>query len=258
MSAKADWNPDAYAAFRSLRLRPALDLLMAVPAGLTGGEIIDLGCGDGAAAGSLGTRFPKRKLIGIDGSPAMLAKARGYDQTVEADIATWAPDSAPALIFSNATLHWLADHATLMPRLAGFLPRFGTLAVQMPRQQMAPSHALMREIGAAMFPDRFDFAGWQPQVAAPAFYHRLLAPLGAVSVWESEYLQRLDPVAEGHPVRHFTQSTAMRPFAEKLSASEAARFVAAYEAELARHYPPEADGSVLFAFRRLFFTLTRA
>jgi len=251
---RSDWDPNAYTRFRGLRLRPALDLLMQVgvpPAG----DVVDLGCGDGAAAASLHVRFPKRRLIGVDASPAMLAQARGYEATVETDIGHWLPALPPALIFSNAALHWLPDHAALMPRLAGLLAPGGTLAVQMPRQYDAPSHRFLRDIAAAMFPDRFDLAGWAAPVHHPTFYHRLLAPLGDVAVWETEYYQHLAPVAAGHPVRAFTSSTALRPYAEKLGPDELPRFLAAYDASLTAAYPVEADGSVLFPFRRLFLTL---
>jgi trans-aconitate 2-methyltransferase len=251
-----DWNPETYARFRGLRLRPALDLLMQIGTPC-GGPVVDLGCGDGAVSASLRARFPKREIVGIDSSAAMLAKARGYDRVIEADIASWAPETPPAVIYSNAALHWLPDHETLMPRLARLLPENGVLAVQMPRQQMAPSHAALREVSAALFPDRFDYSDWQPQVAAPEVYARMLAPFGTVSVWQSEYLQRLPAAHGAHPVRLFTESTAMRPITEKLDPSEAARFIAAYEDALALDYPAEADGSVLFPFRRLFFVLTR-
>ena len=251
-----DWNPETYSRFRGLRLRPALDLLMQIGTPCAG-PVIDLGCGDGAVAAALRSRFPKREIVGIDSSAAMLAKARGYDQLIEADISTWTPDEPPAVIYSNAALHWLPDHAALMPRLAGLLPENGVLAVQMPRQQMAPSHAALREVSARLFPERFDYSGWLPQVAAPETYARMLAPFGEVAVWQSEYLQRL-PAAEGaHPVRLFTESTAMRPIVEKLDAAEAAQFIAAYEEVLSSDYPAETDGSVFFPFRRLFFVLTR-
>jgi trans-aconitate 2-methyltransferase len=143
-----------------------------------------------------------------------------------------------------------------MPRLAGLLATGGVLAVQMPRQQMAPSIALMRKIAAEMFSDRFDFSGWEPQVADPDFYVALLSPLGRLNLWESRFFQRLEPVADGHPVRHFTQSTAMRPFVEKLDEGESAAFVAAYDAALAEAYPLATDGAAMFPFQRLFFVLT--
>jgi trans-aconitate 2-methyltransferase len=255
----SDWNPGSYAAFRDLRRRPALDLLARVPP-LPPGDVVDLGCGAGAVAADLRRRFPDRRLVGVDSSEAMLAEACGsgiYNELHLADATVWQPQAPPALVFSNAALHWLPDHSSLMPRLARTLAPGGGLAVQMPRQQMAPSHRLLREIAAGMFPDRFDLAGWQPQVAAPATYHALLSPLGAVELWETEYLQGLAPVADGHPVRAFTGSTAMRPFLGPLEAGEAAAFTAAYDAALAGAYPPAADGSVLFPFRRLFLTLVR-
>lgn len=254
-----DWNPAAYATFRSLRLRPALDLLAQVP-DLPPGDVVDLGCGDGAAAAALAGRFPGRRLVGVDASPAMLAKAHGlgYAARIEADIANWQPQTPPALIFSNAALHWLGDHAQLLPRLARLLPRGGTLAVQMPRNFLAPSHALLRDIASDMFPDRFDFSGWAPPVARSETYWPMLAPFGELSIWESEYLQTLAPQLDGHPVRAFTASTTMRPFFHRLSIAEAVRFTAAYDKALALAYPPLPDGQVLFPFRRLFLVLARS
>lgn len=254
-----DWNPAAYARFRGLRLRPALDLLAQVPE-LPAGGIIDLGCGNGAAGPALKQRFPDRSLTGVDASAAMLAeagRAGSHDALAEADIADWQPEAAPALIFSNAALHWLGDHGALMPRLAGFLAPGGSLAVQMPRQYGAPSHRFLRDFAADMFPDRFPAGDGQAPVMTPVEYHRLLARHGRVDVWETDYVQRLKPVPAGHPVRHFTESTAMRPYLEAMNATEAVEFTLRYDAALDAAYPVEADGSVLFPFRRLFFTLTR-
>jgi len=251
---QADWNPGAYARFRSERLRPALDLLMRIE-DPSPGAVVDLGCGDGAVAGAVRARFPKRPLVGVDASPAMLALARGYDATEAADIATWRPRHPPAVIYANAALHWLPDHDRMISRLAAFLAPGGTLTVQMPRQFDAPSHALLRQTARALFPDRFDFRDWTPPVAPPAAYARLLVPLGQAEVWETEYLHRLSPVPEGHPVRAFTGSTATRSFLDRLDAAEAAAFAAAYDSDLVRAYPAEPDGTVLFPFRRLFFTL---
>lgn len=253
-AATKDWNPGAYARFRGLRLRPALDLLAQVgdqPAG----DVVDLGCGDGAVAAALRTAWPERSLIGVDSSPAMLEKAQGYDEKVLADIALWQPARPPALIFSNAALHWLPDHATLLPRLAGLLALGGTLAVQMPRQFNAPSHRFLRDIAASMFPDRFDFCHYTPPVHPAQVYWQMLAPLGAVEAWETEYVQRLEPATGAHPVRRFTESTAMRPFLDKLTPEECADFAAAYDASLAAAYPLMPDGAALMPFHRVFLTL---
>ena len=250
-----DWNPGAYARFRGLRLRPALDLLAQVPE-LPPGDVVDLGCGDGAVAEALRARFPDRRLIGVDASPAMLRVAAGYDAKHLADIAGWQPEAPPALIFSNAALQWLGDHHCLLPRLAALLAPGGTLAVQMPRQYAAPSHSALRALAAGMFPDRFDFTDWKPAVLPAAEYWPILAPLGQVSLWESEYLQWLAPSESAHPVRRFTESTAMRPYLDKLSPTETESFVAAYDAALEAAYPRQGDGAALMPFRRLFLVLT--
>ncbi|MGL5009945.1 MAG: methyltransferase domain-containing protein [Paracoccaceae bacterium] len=250
-----DWNPETYARFRGLRLRPALDLLAQVGT-LPAGGVVDLGCGDGAVGPVLAARFGA--VTGVDTSPAMLARAGetgAYAALVLADIAEWQPDGLCALIFSNAALHWLGDHARLLPRLAGFLEPGGMLAVQMPGQFNAPSHALLRQIAGNMFPDRFDFTSYDVPVHALETYHAMLAGLGEVAVWETSYLQRQPAVADGHPVRAFTESTAMRPFVERLTKAEAAGFVTAYDAALHEAYPVLEDGSALFPFRRVFLTL---
>ena len=254
---KQDWNPETYAKFRGFRLRPAMDLLAQVPE-LPDGDVVDLGCGNGPVGPALAQRFRGRRLVGVDKSPAMLAKAKqtsAYSELIEANAAQWAPQSPAALIFSNALCHWLPDHAALFARLAGLLTDNGVLAVQMPRQFAAPSHQALRDVASALFPDRFDFSTYAPPVTTPQVYAQMLASLGAVSVWETDYIQRLAPVDRGHPVRHFTQSTAMRPIAEKLDEKELIQFVSTYDATLADHYPPEQDGTVLFPFKRLFFTL---
>lgn len=253
-----DWSPETYARFRGLRLRPALDLLAQV-GDLPDGAVVDLGCGDGAVAEALFARFPDHERVGVDLSPAMLAKAAEtgcYHRLEQSDVVDWQPEAPPALIFSNAALHWAGDHATLMPRLLSLLAPGGVLAVQMPRQFFAPSHRFLRDIAAAMFPDRFDFAHYEAPVASATAYWDMLSPMGEVVAWETDYIQQLDAVETGHPVRHFTESTAMRPFAEKLSADELAAFTQSYETALGSAYPLRADGSVLFPFHRIFFTVT--
>lgn len=251
-----DWNPEAYARFRGLRLRPALDLLAQIDE-VPEGDVVDLGCGNGSVGPALKARFGDR-VVGVDASPAMLDEARscgGYRELTLADIADWQPQERPAVIFSNAALHWLPDHAVLMPRLVGYLAPGGMLAVQMPRQFGAPSHRFLRDFAQSMYPDRFDFAGWEAPVQPAPAYWQMLAPLGQVDAWETDYVQRLDPVAEAHPVRRFTESTAMRPFLDKLTLAEQAEFIARYDASLSLAYPVQADGSVLFPIRRVFFTV---
>src|SRR5690606_31994413 len=126
-------------------------------------------------------------------------------------------------------LHWLPDHATLVPRLAGYLAPGGTLAVQLPHQNNAPSHRVWLSLAEEMFPGRVD-PSQGPDVLRPAEYHRLLSPLGALTLWETEYYQNLEACTQGHPVRRFTETTYARPVLAALDPAEQAQLIAAYEA----------------------------
>ena len=253
-----DWNPGAYARFRDLRLRPALDLMGSVRS-VGGGDVIDLGCGNGAMGTALKARFAGHRLLGVDSSPAMLEKARStgaYDWLAEADAAVWSPEAPLAMVFSNAALHWLGGHDRLMPRLAGMLAPGGILAVQMPHQNRAPSHRLWLDLVEQHFPGRFDPAQ-APGILDAAAYYRLLSGLGHFTLWETEYFQVLPASADSHPVRAFTSATFGRPVLSVLAPEEQAALGAMYDTAMERVYPREPDGSVLFPFRRLFFTLDK-
>ncbi|MHA6326044.1 methyltransferase domain-containing protein [Roseivivax sp. CAU 1753] len=250
-----DWNPGIYHRFRGLRLRPALDLLRSIGP-LPEGDVIDLGCGTGAVSPALGQL--RRRLVGVDTSPAMLDHAErtgSYATTEEMNLADWRAETPPAMIFANASLHWVHGHETLMPRLAGMLTKGGVLAVQMPNQNRAPSHRLWLQIADELFPHRVD-RELLPRVLLSAEYHRLLSPLGQVTLWETEYYQELAPDAEGHPVRRFTEATFARPILAALSKDERTRLITEYERVIDKAYPEGPSGTVLFPFRRLFFTLT--
>ncbi|MDJ0820491.1 MAG: methyltransferase domain-containing protein [Paracoccaceae bacterium] len=254
VDAEHDWNPGAYDRFRGLRLRPGIDLLRAV-GGLPDGPVTELGCGSGAVGPALAQL--QRPLTGIDLSPAMLAAAQEtgvYDTLVKGDAATWAAPEPQALIFSNAALQWAGDHQVLLPRLAGMLADGGVLAVQMPHQNKAPSHRLWMSLADELFPERFDTHGG-PGVLPPVTYQEILSPLGQFDMWETEYYQVLPPDAQAHPVRRFTEPTYARPILQALSTEEQAQLIAAYEDVIGSAYHTQADGSVLFPFRRLFFTL---
>jgi trans-aconitate 2-methyltransferase len=252
------WNPERYLAFGDQRTRPAIDLLARVPLAKPE-RIADLGCGPGNSTALLAKRWPAAALIGIDSSPEMLAEARTSGVSarwVEADIAAWTPDGPLNLIYSNAALQWLGDHATLLPGLMSQLRPQGVLAVQMPRNFEAPSHALLRETSrSGPWADRLAaFSNCHP-MAAPEWYYDLLAPHAlALDIWETEYLH----VLEGDdPVLSWTRSTALRRVMQALDGESFAAFEAAYAARLREAYPERPDGRTLFPFRRLFIVARR-
>lgn len=251
------WDPTQYmkGAMGDLRTRPAMDLLNRVDHD-SPGRAVDLGCGPGNSTLLLKGRWADAAVTGIDNSPAMIEKAGGSGADIAwhlADIADWLPTEPTDVIFANASLHWVPDHAGLFTRLAGALPGGGVLAVQMPNNFAAPSHALIGEI-AERREFKAQLAGklLGDHVQAPAFYHDLLRPLaGSVDVWETEYLQSLtgeDPVLE------WVRGTALLPVQKNLSADAFDAFTRLYRDALRLAYPMGGDGVTVFPFRRMFIT----
>ena len=252
------WNPAQYLGFADLRLRPALDLLARVPVA-EATLAVDLGCGPGNVTPFLKQRWPAADVVGVDGSPEMLARARQampQGRFVAADIAGWMAERAPDVIFSNAALHWLDDHAALFPRLFAMLRPGGALAVQMPRNHEAPSHTCIVEaVEAGPWANRLRPLLRTGPTGRPGVYYDLLAPQAAgIDLWETEYLQ----VLEGEdPVKEWTKGSALKPFLDALEGKARAAFEADYAARVRAAYPKSADGRTLFPFRRLFLVALR-
>lgn len=252
------WDPALYEGFADHRLRPALDLMYRVPLA-TPRLVYDLGCGTGRAARLLAERWPEARVVGIDSSTEMLAEASrhgGRPEWRQADVARWQPEAPPDVVFSNAALHWLDDHAGLFPRLFGQVAPGGVLAVQMPRNHHAPTHAAIAELAAdPRWAARLAGLVRANPVAEPAAYYDLLAPAASeVDVWETEYQHVL---TGEDPVVRWTASTALAPFLQALAEPERGLFRAAYAARMAEAYPRRPDGTVLMPFRRLFMVAVK-
>ena len=252
------WDPALYSSFAQPRLRPALDLLARIDVAAPR-RVVDLGCGTGNVTRLLAQRWPDAKVTGIDSSPEMLAAAAdgGAIHYNLGDMGSWTADRPVDVLFSNAALHWLDDHARLFPRLFDQLAPGGVLAVQMPRNHHAPSHTLMAEAAAAG-PWRGTLAPLlrRDPVADPAVYYDLLAPVAAgLDLWQTEYLHVLDG---DDPVVRWTMSTALRPLLDALEGEWRQGFLDAYTKLIATAYPPQADGKTLLSFRRLFLVARKA
>jgi trans-aconitate 2-methyltransferase len=257
------WNPAQYLQYEDARLRPALELAARVPLA-SPATIADLGCGAGNVARRLAQRWPGAAIVGFDSDEAMLAKAREHAgerlRFERADLAQWRAASPFDLVYSNAALHWLDDHAVLFPRLAAGVAPGGALAVQMPYNATAPSHALLNEVAAsARWRDRLARFVRPRPVASPQEYFDWLAPhVRAVDAWTTEYLQHLPRRTDGeHPVLAWMRGTTLLPFTAALDAAAQSEFAAELAQHFARAYPPRGDGSVLYPFRRLFLVAIR-
>ncbi len=188
----------------------------------------------------------------------MLAKVpatAGIDW-LQSDLASWRAPAPADLVFSNAALHWLPDHAHLFAHLIHQVAKGGVLAVQMPRNFAAPSHALLRAVARdGAWASRLAAHLMEAPVAAPPDYYDWLSPHAAsLDIWEQEYLQ----ILEGeNPVVEWTKGTVVKPMLDQLTPEERPVFLSSYAKKIAQAYPRRGDGKTLFAFRRLFIVARR-
>src|SRR5690349_5590948 len=245
-----DWNPALYSRYEDERTRPARDLLARVPLAQAT-RVFDLGCGPGNSTELLVQRFPAASVVGTDNSEPMLASARQRLPQARfelGDIATWAPEAAPDLIYANAALQWVPDHETLIPRLFALLAPGGVLAIQMPDNRQEPTHRLMREVAAE--------APWAQAIGNPdrlrtellgidGYYDLLAGEAAAVDAWRTAYQH---PMASAAAIVEWVSGTGLKPFVDPLPSELKTSYLAEYERRIARAYPARTDGRLLLAF----------
>lgn len=255
----ADWSSTQYLKFADERTRAARDLLAQVP--LSKPQLVyDLGCGPGNSTELLFERYPEARVIGVDSSPDMLAKARqSYPQAqfMEGDLARWQPDEEPDLLFANAVFQWVPDHLQIMRRLLGALPKGGVLAVQMPDNLDEPSHAAMRETSAAgPWAVKLKNLGQvRDHLPAPTVYYDALKPDAAqVDIWHTIYNH---PLAGADGIVEWVKGTGLRPYIDPLDGEERTAYLAQYRERIGKAYPLARDGKALLRFPRLFIVCVR-
>lgn len=102
---------------------------------LDGSEtVLDAGCGTGRVTRMLVERLPEGRVIAVDGSHAMVAKAREVvrprDEAFQADLtALELPEPVDAIV-SSAVFHWITDHDNLFGRMRACLREGGRIVAQ--------------------------------------------------------------------------------------------------------------------------------
>lgn len=249
------WNANQYLKFSSFRDRPFFDLLARVehPAAK---HVADLGCGTGHLTAQLLEKFPKAQVVGVDSSAQMLKKAVAFSASklkfVQTDITTWKPEKALDVIVSNAALHWLEDHKSLIPALAGLLEPDGVLAVQMPINFEQPSHTILQDLSSSE-PWKSYLKGSSSKSRAPqaaSWYIETLSNLGfEVDAWETTYHHILQGE---NAVLEWVKGTALRPVLNAIPAELHTRFLEELGTRYLEAYPQKSFGTI-FPFNRLFF-----
>lgn len=249
------WDPHQYLRYADERARPFGELLARVGA-VAPRWVFDLGCGPGTLTRALLERWPEAYVEGLDSSAEMVAQARtltlpGRLEFSRADVRSWVPETAVDVVVSNATLQWVPGHLELLGQLVSALAPAGWLALQVPGNFSAPSHALLADLRESPRWRNRIGAGARRDLGAaePADYLSRLTELGChADVWETTYLHVLDG---DDAVLEWVKGTALRPVLSMLDAEERSAFLASYGSALRAAYPAQSFGTV-FPFRRVF------
>lgn len=128
-----EWDADTYDAVSDPQFEWGMEVLERFE--LRGDErVVDAGCGTGRITAELVERLPDGRVIAVDGSEAMVEKARerlgDRADYLVSDLLELELSEPVDLVFSTATLHWISDHHRLFRQLRSVLRPGGRLIAQ--------------------------------------------------------------------------------------------------------------------------------
>jgi len=135
---KYNWNADDYKKNSQVQEKWAKELIDKLS--LNGMEnVLDLGCGDGKITAKISNVVDNGTVIGIDNSNSMITLAKKQFSNKkypnlsfqEMDAQNLEFEDVFDIIFSNAVLHWVKDHKSVMTGLFKSLKREGRILLQM-------------------------------------------------------------------------------------------------------------------------------
>lgn len=231
-SGPREWDADTYDAVSDPQFSWGVEVLERLE--LSGDEsVVDAGCGSGRVTAELAKRVPGGSVIAVDGSEAMIAKAKerlgdGASYLV-ADLAELELDEPVDLIFSTATFHWILDHERLFARLRAALRPNGRLIAQCGGEGNVARHAQVIATVAARpeFAPHFGGAAGMWNFAGPEETEARLRAAGftLARCWlEPKPVQPPDPLA-------FTSTVTLGPLLAQLPEGQRRPFAEAILAE---------------------------
>ncbi len=241
--------------FGAERTQPSADLINRLCEGEPK-NVLDLGCGSGNSTHSLAVRFPKAEITGVDFSEDMLAKARQTYPKLSF-VRNRIPDGLEKLngkfdlIFSNACIQWIPEHAALIPAIFDKLADGGTLAVQVPYIQKALFYRLLNLL--------VNSGEWKKLSVihnfhnlTPEEYYDLLGGLSKdFNIWETTYYHT---VRSHGGVIEWYKGSGLRPYLDMLSDEERPQFLADLNEIISENFPTRKNGLIILKMPRIFFT----
>ena len=231
-----EWDAETYDAVSDPQFEWGMEVLERLE--LRGDEAaLDAGCGSGRVTAELVERLPNGRVIAVDGSEAMVEKAKerlgGRADYLVSDLVDLDLPKPVDLVFSTATFHWIPDHEALFRRLRSALKPGSRLVAQCGGKGNVAEHTRAiataaadpeygQHLGGAKAP--WNFAS--PQETAPRLE---AAGFEDVRCWlQPKPVQPSDPFA-------FITTVTLGPILDQLPEEKRRPFA---EAVLAQHEQP--------------------
>jgi trans-aconitate 2-methyltransferase len=225
----AEWDAAAYHRLAKPQEEWARQVLERLP--LNGGEtVLDAGCGSGGVTRLLLERLPSGRVVGVDGSRAMIEEARAnlepcadrVDLRV-VDLLELQLEEPVDAVFSNATFHWVPDHDLLFRRLRAAMKQGAWLVAQCGGEGNVAEFAAAIEVASQLPEFASTFEGWPTpyNFAAPEETEARLAAAGFAEArcWlEEKLVQPEEP-------REFGAAAGLAPHLERLPDDKRDAFV---------------------------------
>lgn len=236
----SDWDAGQYDKVSSVQLAWGKNVL-AKRAWKGSETVLDAGCGSGNLAEIIAARIPRGRLYAVDKDPGMVRYAReklvGLHnvQVIQADLADVKLPEKVDVVFSNAVLHWVQDHAKAFANFCSLLNKGGEFLAQCGGQgNVAKAIALLDGISAGE-PFAQYFGQWQRpwHFAGPQETEKLLHDAGFRKV--AAHLS-IEPAtfAGREQFSSFVRTAVIWPYLARLPAALQEQFLEAYLAECER------------------------
>ncbi|MEC4747920.1 methyltransferase domain-containing protein [Methylomicrobium sp. Wu6] len=253
-----NWNAGDYQQNSAAQQQWASELIAKLA--LTGSEdVLDLGCGDGKVTAEIADLVPNGTVIGIDNSSSMVTLARRqypasrYPNLIFElmDARALAFENRFDVVFSNAVLHWIKDHRSVVEGLFKSLKPGGKILLQMGAKDGVRSYlSVLNQI--LLLPE------WK------AYFQNFEFPYGFMGIEDYEGMllaagfqtQRVELISKDavHANREKFKGwirTTWLPYTERVSEGEREQFIELIATSYLEKAPLDAEGRVHVPMVRL-------
>jgi trans-aconitate 2-methyltransferase len=233
---------------------------------LNGSErLLDIGSGDGKVSAELASGLTTGSVLGVDNSPEMISLAETRFPPMKYPNLRFRLADAVALpfrnefdiVFSNATLHWVQDHAPVLKGIAASLKPGGRTLLQMGGHGNAAAVVVAMDKVRAKpeWSDRFDGFQFPYGFHAADEYRVWLADAGLTPV-RVELLPK-DMVHADRPAFEGWLRTTWIPYTQRVDEDRREAFLRQVADQYLSENPASQDGMVHLAMIRLEVEATK-